>query len=180
MAGHNKWAQIKHQKEVTDKKRGKVFSKLLNSISVAARAESNPSFNPRLRSAIQKAREANVPNENIERAIKKISEPGANLDELTIEAYGPAGSALIAEAITDNRNRTIAEVKKIISDFDGKWAEPKSVIWAFEKNQTEEGIEWKPKFPQSLRGEDLDKLKNLIEKLESHDDIQKVFTNALE
>lgn len=179
MSGHNKWTQIKHQKGAADSKRAKVFSKILNTISIAARTDPNPQFNPRLRSAIQKAKEANVPNNNIERAIKKISEPGHCLDELIIEAYGSAGSAILIEAITDNRNRTIAEIKKIISDCEGKWAEPGSVAWAFEKNQTKEGIEWRAKFPQSLNENDAAKLKSLIEKLELHESVQKTATNAL-
>jgi len=178
MSGHNKWTQIKHQKESVDKKRGKVFSKLLNTVSIAARTDPNPQFNPRLRSAIQKAKEANVPNENIERAIKKVSEPGDNLNELVLEAYGPAGSAVLIEAITDNRNRTVAEIKKIISDCEGKWAEPGSVTWAFEKNQTEGGTEWKAKFPQTLNESDFVKLKNFLDKLESHEDVQRVATSA--
>ena len=179
MSGHNKWSQIKHQKEIADKKRGENFSKILNTISIAARADPDPQFNPQLRSAIQKAKETNVPNENIERAIKKISEPGESLDELIMEAYGPAGSAIVIEAITDNRNRTVAEIKKIISDCKGKWAEPGSVTWAFKKNQTEEGIEWKAKFPQSLSKNDSAELKTFIEKLKLHDNVQKVSTNIL-
>lgn len=178
MSGHNKWSQIKHQKDVADQKRGKIFSKILNTISIAARTDSNPEFNPKLRSAIQKARDLNVPNENIERAIKKILEPDHTLEELVLEAYGPSGSAIVIEAITDNRNRTVAEVKKIISDCEGRWAEPGSVTWAFEKNHTEEGIEWRAKFPQSLESSEMEKLKNFIAKLELHDDIQKTFTNV--
>lgn len=177
MSGHNKWSQIKHQKGAVDQKRGKIFSKLLNTISIAARPDPNPQFNPKLRSAIQKARDLNVPNENIERAIKKISEPGHVLEELVLETYGPSGSALVIEAITDSRNRTVAEIKKIISDCEGRWAEPGSVTWAFEKNHTEEGTEWYAKFPQTLEPNELEKLKIFIEKLESHDDVQKVSTN---
>ncbi len=177
MSGHNKWTQIKHQKGAADQKRAKVFSKLLNTISIAARPDPNPQFNPRLRSAIQKAHEANVPNENIERAIKKVSEPGHVLDELVLEAYGPSGSALIIEAITDSRNRTVAEIKKIISDCEGRWAEQGSVTWAFEKNHTEEGTVWRAKFPQTLGKAESEKLKTFIEKLESHDDVQRVSTN---
>lgn len=179
MSGHNKWTQIKHQKGAVDQKRAKVFSKILNTISIAARTDPNPQFNPRLRSAIQKAKEFNVPNENIDRAIKKISEPGHILDELVLEAYGPSGSAIVIEAITDSRNRTVAEIKKIISDCEGRWAEPGSVTWAFEKIHTEEGIEWRAKFPQPLNETDSIKLKTFIEKLESHDDVQKVFTNIV-
>src|SRR5271155_2827486 len=99
MSGHSHWAGIKHKKEITDKKRGKVFSKLLALISAAAKTEPNPGFNPRLRTAIAKAREASVPQENIERAVKRASEVGGDLNELTFEAYGPGGGAILIEAI---------------------------------------------------------------------------------
>ncbi|MBI3589236.1 MAG: YebC/PmpR family DNA-binding transcriptional regulator [Candidatus Liptonbacteria bacterium] len=178
MSGHNKWGQIKHQKEITDQKRGRVFSKLLNAVSIAARVDQNPQFNPQLRTAIQKAKDANVPNENIERAIKKTSELERNLDELDLEAYGPGGSAILIEAITDNRNRTVAEIKKILSDYSGKWAESGSVTWAFEKKQINHETIWTPKFPQAIIDvNDSLKLKTLIKKLEAHEDIQKVFSN---
>src|SRR3989344_1522407 len=105
MSGHSKWHQIKHKKGAADQKRGVAFSKLLNAISVAAKTESNPDFNPRLRSAVEKARESNVPKDNIERAINKAKE-SSGLEEVLIEAYGPEGVAVIIEAITDNKNRT--------------------------------------------------------------------------
>ncbi|MFH1246668.1 MAG: YebC/PmpR family DNA-binding transcriptional regulator, partial [Candidatus Liptonbacteria bacterium] len=107
MSGHSHWAGIKRQKEVTDQKRGKVFSKLLSLIAAAAKQEPNPDFNPRLRSAVGKARAEKVPAENIERAIKHAAESAANIEELTLEAYGSGGAAIFIEAITDNRNRTI-------------------------------------------------------------------------
>src|SRR5579864_153859 len=111
MSGHSHWAGIKHKKEITDQKRGKVFSKLLAAISAAAKPEPNPEFNPRLRTAILKAKEASVPQENIEHAIKRAAEAGAALEELTFEAYGPGGVAIIIHAISDNRNRTVQEIK---------------------------------------------------------------------
>lgn len=173
MAGHSKWAQIKHQKGVTDQKRGKLFSKLLKAITIAARGDANPQFNVRLRSAIEKAKENQVPAENIERAIKRASEAGENLEELIIEAYGPGGIAILLVAASDSKNRTISEIKKIVGDHGGKWAEPGSVRWAFEF----EGDGWRAKFPQPA-----DKYKNaldaLVGSLEEHDDVQKVYTNA--
>src|SRR5271155_4561781 len=99
MAGHSHWSGIKHKKEITDQKRGKVFSKLLALISAAARSEPNPDFNPRLRTAVAKAREASVPAENIDRAIKRASEASEGFDELIFEAYGPGGVAILIEAI---------------------------------------------------------------------------------
>lgn len=176
MSGHSHWAGIKHKKEVTDQKRGKVFSKLLSAISIAAKSEQNPDFNPRLRTAVEKAKEAAVPQENIERAIKRASESGQNLEELTFEAYGPGGGAILIEAVSNNKNRTVAEVKKILSESSGKWAETGSVRWAF-KPGTERG-EWIAKFPQELSGEDKIKLVALVSALEEHDDVQRVYTNA--
>src|SRR5277367_2681385 len=128
MSGHSHWAGIKHKKEITDQKRAKVFSKLLTLISAAAKTETNPDFNPRLRTAVAKAREATVPADTIDRAIKKASEEG-DLDELLFEAYGPGGSAILAEALSDNRNRTVQEIKLILKEQNGKWAESGSVQW---------------------------------------------------
>jgi transcriptional/translational regulatory protein YebC/TACO1 len=114
-----------------------------------------------------------VPQENIERAIKRAKE-AASLEELIIEAYGPGGCALLIEAISDNKNRTLAEIKKILNDFNAKIATPGSVLWAFEK--TPDG--WQIKFSQPLQPEDLEKAKQLIEELEEQDDVQKVYSNA--
>ena len=172
MSGHNKWSQIKNQKGVADKKRGQLFSKLLKAISAAAKTESNPDFNPRLRSAMEKAKENNVPQENIEREISKASEE-KNLEDLTVEAYGPEGAALIIEAITDNRNRTISEIKHILSENGAKIANPGTVLWAFEKKDGE----WKPKFPQQISDKNKKKLSDLIAALEEHDDVQNITAN---
>lgn len=173
MSGHNKWTQIKHKKAITDKKRSQIFSKLLRAISVAAKQEANPQFNPTLRSAIDKARESNVPQENIERAIKKSQDLGA-VEELLIEAYGPDGVALLIKAVTDNRNRTVAEVKKILSDHKGKWADPGSVLWTFDKT----GDGWEAKFPQVLTDTSYESLESLMEALDDHDDVDELFTSA--
>lgn len=173
MSGHSKWHQIKHKKGAADQKRGALFSKLLAAITVAAKTEPNPDFNPRLRTAIQKAKEENVPAENIERAIKRASEAGQNLEELIIEAYGPGGAAMLIEAATDNKNRTIPEIKKILSNAGGKWAEPGSVLWAFQKSP--EG--WEAKFTQPASVENKEKLTALVAELEEHSDVQRVYTN---
>jgi YebC/PmpR family DNA-binding regulatory protein len=180
MSGHNKWSQIKHKKGVSDVKRGNLFSKLLRAISIAAKDEPNPQFNPRLRTAVETAKEALVPAENIERAINKASEQ-KDLSEMVIEAYGPEGSAIIIEAITDNTNRTISEVKKILSDHGAKFANQGSVLWAFDApiKGNPEAAEWKAKFPQSISEESKEKLEKLIEALDEHDDVQNVFTNIV-
>jgi YebC/PmpR family DNA-binding regulatory protein len=174
MSGHSHWAGIKHKKEITDQKRGKVFSKLLTLISAAARTEPNPDFNPRLRTAVAKAREAAVPAENIERAIKRASEATEGLDELLFEAYGPAGVAILIEAISSSRNRTVQEIKNILKDHSGKWAEIGSVQWAFEK--TADG--WMAKNSQEISEDDGEKLARLIDALEDNDDVQNVYTTA--
>ena len=168
MAGHNKWTQIKHQKGIADKKRGLIFSKVLKAVSVAARDEPNPQFNLRLRTLIEKAKDANVPQENINRAIQKTKE-AESLEELVIEAYGPGGIALIIEAITDSRNRTVAEIKHLLTENEAKIAEPGSVRWAFEGD--------KPKFPQEAGEQDRIKIEKLIQKLNDRDDVQGIITN---
>lgn len=175
MSGHSHWKQIQHQKGAADQKRAKIFSKLLIAISIAAKAEPNPQFNPRLRTTIEKAKENKVPQENIERAIKKASE-SKNLEEVLVEAYGPEGSALIVEAITDNKNRTISEIKNILNENSAKIANPGSVLWAF--NPPVSGSGWSAKFPQPISDAGKTQLQTLVEALEDHDDIQKVTTNV--
>src|SRR3989338_3436736 len=148
MSGHSKWKQIQHKKGAADLKRGRIFSKLLRAISIAAKTEPNPQFNPRLRSAIEKAKENNVPADNIERAVSKASEQ-KNLEDVTIEAYGPEGAALIIQAITDNTNRTVNEIRNILNERGAKMATPGSVLWAFNA-QTAGGQEYAAKFPQPI------------------------------
>jgi YebC/PmpR family DNA-binding regulatory protein len=135
MSGHSKWSTIKHKKALLDQKRGKVFSQLVRQIQIAARDNPDPSTNPSLRVLVDKAKFANMPNDNIERAIKKGSgqEDGSVIEELTLEAYGPTGSAFLIEAITDNHNRTVAEMKHLIERNGGHMAEKGSVAWLFEK-----------------------------------------------
>lgn len=177
MSGHSKWSQIKHKKGATDRKKAVLFSKLLAAIAAAARTESDPEYNPRLRSAIDAAREAQVPQDNIERAIKRSGEAG-DMEELTLEAYGPGGSAILITAITNNRNRTVNEIKHLLSATSGKWAESGSVAWAFEPIQTEAGQDWQPKFLQEISLEERAKLETLLEALDEHPDTQEIHTNA--
>ena len=136
MSGHSKWSQIKHKKAITDAKKGKIFSKMVRLISVAAMAKGkDPEANPTLRTLIDTARSLNMPIENIERAILKGAGEmeGAQIEEFTIEAYGPGGSALVIEGTTDNTNRSISEIKFLLSEHDGKLANPGSVLWLFER-----------------------------------------------
>jgi YebC/PmpR family DNA-binding regulatory protein len=137
MAGHSKWAQIKHKKAVTDARRGAHFTKLARAIQVAAReGGGDPSGNPALTLAIQKAKDARMPKDNIERAIAKGTGADTDADAIetvVYEGYGPAGVAVLVEALTDNRNRTGAEVRHIFKGSGGNLGEPGSVAWVFEK-----------------------------------------------
>jgi YebC/PmpR family DNA-binding regulatory protein len=173
MSGHNKWGQIKHKKAITDQKRAKIFTKLLAAIQVAAREETNPDFNPRLRTAVLKAKEANVPQENIERAINRAKDNPT--EELLIEAYGPSGTAFLITAITDSRNRTISEIKKLLSDNGAKFAEQGSVQWMFQA--TPEG-DWSPKFEQPIDEKTREEIGSLMEILDDHQDVSDIYTNA--
>jgi len=136
MSGHSKWAGIKHKKALVDARRGKLFSKLNKEITVAARSGGgDPEANPRLRTAIQKAKSANMPQDNIERAVKKGTGelPGLSYEEITYEGYGPGGVAVMVETATDNKNRTTAEVRNIFSKRGGNLAGSGSVSWIFQK-----------------------------------------------
>lgn len=137
MAGHSHWASIKHKKGVTDAKKGKAFSKIARMITVAARrGGGNPEMNPRLQLAISKARAVNMPKDNIERAIQKgTGEGGADTElfECMYEGYGPGGVALMVEIVTDNKNRTPPEIRKIFERFGGNMGESGCVSWMFEK-----------------------------------------------
>jgi YebC/PmpR family DNA-binding regulatory protein len=136
MAGHSKWAQIKHKKAAVDAKRGKIFSKLAKEISVAARlGGGDPSMNPRLRTVIEKAKSANMPQENIKRAIQKGTGelPGTSYEEATYEGYGPGGVAMLIEVLTDNKNRTVAEIRHLMNKHGGSLGEAGCVSWIFEK-----------------------------------------------
>ncbi|MFZ2149949.1 MAG: YebC/PmpR family DNA-binding transcriptional regulator [Minisyncoccia bacterium] len=177
MSGHNKWAQIKHKKAITDSKKSKIFSKLVRFIAVEARL-SGGKESPGLRSAIEKAKKVNMPAENIERAIKKASEPSAQMDAITYEAYGPGGVGIIIETLTDSKNRTAQDVKHILSKNGFALGGIGSVVWAFQKEVTPEGLVWKPTSAVSLSDEDLMLLEKLVEDLEENDDVQDVYTNA--
>ncbi|MFH1111787.1 MAG: YebC/PmpR family DNA-binding transcriptional regulator [Patescibacteria group bacterium] len=134
MSGHSKWSTIKRQKGVTDAKRSQLFTKLIRAITIAARTGPDPVSNFKLRLAIDRARLANMPKDNIERAIKRGSGEDSTviLEEVVYEVYGPGGAALIIEAITDNRNRISGEVKNVLSHYGGRLAEANSVRWQFE------------------------------------------------
>ncbi len=173
MSGHNKWSQIKNRKGAQDAKKSLAFSKLLALVVVAAKTSPDPDKNPRLRAAIQRARDSNVPLENIERAINKAAEQ-KDLTEVLIEAYGPEGIGMLIEGITDNTNRTISEVRHLLDENGAKMAGQGGVSWSFER--TPSG--WQVKMPQPASEEAKKRIQELIVILEEHNDIQRVFTNA--
>jgi len=236
MSGHSKWASIKHKKGAADAKRGRVFTKLIREITVAAReGGGNPDMNPSLRTAITRANDANMPKDNIDKAIKKGTGelPGVTYESCAFEGYGPGGVAIIVEALTDNKNRASAEIRNIFSKRGGNMAGVGSVAWIFtskgyiliDKAQINEdelfsvsvdagaedvkagdknyevfcdpkdfegvkaafktkGIKWETaelaKVPNStikITGNEAKQLLSLIETLEDHDDVQKVYAN---
>ena len=136
MAGHSKWANIKHKKAAQDAKRGKVFTKIIKELMVSSKiGGSDPESNPRLRQAISSAKAANMPNDTMKRAIQKGAGEleGVNYEENTYEGYGPGGVAIIMDVMTDNKNRTVAEIRHLMSKYDGNLTENGSVSWMFEK-----------------------------------------------
>ena len=135
MSGHSHFSSIKHKKSLEDEKRGKIFSKMARVISVAAKEGTDPASNSKLRQALDEAKNFNMPKGNIERAIKRGSgeTKEGKLEEVNYEAFGPGGIAVIIEAITDNKNRTLAEIKHVLQKYNGKLAESGSVKWLFER-----------------------------------------------
>ena len=136
MSGHSKWHTIKHKKGAADAKRGKVFTRIIKELTVAARAGGgDPDANPRLRTIIAEAKSVNMPADNIKRAIQRGTGelPGVSYEEVSYEGYGPGGAALIIEVLTDNRNRTVGEIRHLLSKHGGNLGETNSVAWMFDK-----------------------------------------------
>ncbi|KKS83386.1 MAG: transcriptional regulator [Parcubacteria group bacterium GW2011_GWA2_43_11] len=175
MSGHSKWSTIKHKKAATDVKRGKVFSKIAHLITVESRLVRGDVNSPSLKTLIQKAKAENMPKENIERAVLKGAggENGSN-EQITYEMYGPGGVAILIEVYTDNRNRTVAELKHLVSKLGYQLAEPGAASWAFGK----EGAEWKAVTTILVDEEVKEKLNALLNVLEEYDDVEYVYTNA--
>ena len=136
MSGHSKWHTIKHKKGAADAKRGKVFTRIIKELTVAARAGGgDPDSNPRLRTIVAEAKSVNMPADNIKRAIQRGTGelPGVNYDEITYEGYGPGGAAIIIETLTDNKNRTVGELRHMLGKYGGNLAAENSVAWMFDK-----------------------------------------------
>ena len=238
MAGHSKWSNIRHRKGVQDSKRGKIFTKIIKEITVAARLHGGEQeSNPRLRKAVTNARSNNIPQDNIARAIKKGTGEleGVSYEEMLYEGYGPSGIAILIEVITDNKNRTVSELRHILNKNNGNLAEPGSVAWMFDRkgeilisdfsgdeeklfddiinsgaddiekiengylvttDQSEllnakDALEKKghniksadvimvPKSTQEVNEEDQEKIIDLMETIDNHDDVNQVYSNFL-
>ncbi len=175
MAGHSKWAKLKHVKGKTDAQKAKLFSKLVRFITVEVKKAKGDKNAPGVRTAVEKARAANMPLDNIERALSKASGEGAELEQVTYEAYGPGGCALVLEAYTDNRNRTVQELKHLLALHGGSLANPGAAMWAFQKNA--EG-KLEAMMPIELSDDDAQKMAELSDALEEHDDINEIYTSA--
>ena len=238
MAGHSKWSNIRHRKGAQDSKRGKIFTKIIKEITVAARLHGgDQESNPRLRKAVTNARSNNIPQDNIARAIKKGTGEleGVSYEEMLYEGYGPNGIAILIEVITDNKNRTVSELRHILNKNNGNLAEPGSVAWMFDRkgeilisdfsgdeeklfddiinsgaddiekiengylvttDQSEllnakDALEKKghniksadvimvPKSTQEVNEEDQEKIIDLMETIDNHDDVNQVYSNFL-
>ena len=174
MAGHSKWANIKHKKAAKDAKRGKIFTRHAKNIQVESRLAGGDVNSPGLRTAIEAAKKDNVPKENIERAVAKGSGVGGEvLERITYEAYGPGGVAIVIETLTDSRNRTAAEIRHLLSKNGVELANPGAATWAF----TKQGTEWIPQTTVDISDTEMEKLEALVEAIEDHDDVQQVFVN---
>jgi len=176
MSGHSHWAGIKHRKGLNDAKRAKVFTKLAKPIVIAAReGGGNPDNNFKLRLAIDKAKELNMPKENIDRAIKRGTGElkGAIIEEIIYEAFGPGGIMMIIKTTTDNKNRTVNEIKTILTKFGGKFGGQGSVMWNFEFYDSQ----YKPKNTIEIDEKTKNDYEKLLEQLDEQDDVEEIYDN---
>ena len=192
MAGHSHWAGIKHKKGRADKERSKIFSKLTREITVAAKlGDKDPDMNPRLRTAIQAAKQANMPKENISRAISKSEMSGnKNYENLRYEGFGPSNVGIIIETLTDNKNRSASSIRTILQKNGGRLGESGSTTHMFsncgiihiDKKKIEtfdySSIEWRPLNYLDLNRDQSEQVLEVLSALEELDDVQNIFTNA--
>jgi len=176
MSGHSKWSQIKHQKSATDAAKSRVFARYARLIALESKKSNGTLSAPGLSVAIARAKAANMPKENIERAIAKgASKDAGNLEQIIYEAYGPGGVAFIIDALTDNKNRTTQEIKHLLSLHGIEIAGPGAASWAFTKT----GERYAPNEPLiEIEGADEERLSLILEALDEHEDAQQIFTNA--
>jgi transcriptional/translational regulatory protein YebC/TACO1 len=180
MSGSNRWSKIKREKKKKDKKRSKKFSKLVKKIEHEARRCDGDRNDPGLQQAIDEAKEADMPKDNIEDAIERATTEAEGSEEITYEAYGPGGSQLVIEAETDNRNKSAAEIRHILDEHGHDLAEPNAVIWAFEKSHDEDGYrKWSPASTMELGENDKQALEKIISGLNENQEVRKVFTNVV-
>jgi len=176
MSGHSKWSQIKRQKSVTDAARSRVFSRFARLIALESKKANGLLSAPGLAVAIARAKAANMPKDNIERAVAKgISKDSGDLEQVLYEAYGPGGVAILVDALTDNKNRTTQEIKHLLVLHSIELENPGAASWAFTKS----GGAYLPNEPLiEVAGADEERLSAVLEALDEHDDVQQVFTNA--
>lgn len=178
MSGHSKWSQIKRQKGAADQKKGQLFGKISKLISMAAKSDPNPSTNLRLATVIEQARAVNMPKDNIDRAIKRSADKDASiLTEITVQALAPGGVGLIITAVTDNKNRTISEIKNILAKHESKMADEGSLSWQFEKKIGPQGIIWEAKYPAEVDAASRVALEQLFGKLDQNDDVDEIYSS---
>ena len=176
MSGHSKWSQIKRQKSVTDAAKSRIFSRYARLIALESKKANGVLSAPGLSVAVARAKSANMPKENIERAITKgASKDSGSLEQVVYEAYGPGGVAILIDALTDNKNRTTQEVKHLLVEQGVELAAPGAASWAF----TKIGAAYTPNEPLiDIAGEEETRLGTILEALDEHEDVQQVFTNA--
>ena len=174
MAGHNKWSKIRHKKAVTDAKKSKIFGKIVRLIAAKSKKSGGNKEDPELRAAIEQAKAVSMPSQNIERAISKgTSGEAETLETITYEAYGPGGCAILIDTLTDNRNRTAAEIRHILTKHNCSVGAPGSASWIF----TRKNNEAEPNTTIPLSEEDNKKLEALVSELMDQDDTQEIYTN---
>lgn len=175
MSGHNKWSKIKRQKGATDSQKSKIFSKYSKLITTESKKAKGDVNSPSLAFIIEKAKKDNMPNDTIDRAVKKgLGNEAGSMEAITYEGYGPGGCALIIDALTDNRNKAAQEIKHILSKNGASLAEMGAASWAFKK----ENREWVATVTIPLEDADLESLAQIVEELEDNDEVQAVYTNA--
>ncbi len=175
---HSQWEKKKLKKAANGKDTHKIFTKMVRLIMSEAKKCNGDRNSDGLKAAIVKAKGVSLPSDNIDRAIKKASEPSLQMDNITYEAYGPGGVGIIIETLTDSKNRTAQNIKHILSEKGSSLAGIGSVVWAFQKEISPEGVVWKPTTTVSPSLEELELLEKLIDNLEENDDVQEVYTNA--
>ncbi len=175
---HSQWEKKKLKKAANGKDTHKIFTKMVRLIMSEAKKCNGDRNSDGLKAAIFKAKGVSLPSDNIDRAIKKASEPSMQMDAITYEAYGPGGVGIIIETLTDSRNRTAQEIKHILTKNGFSLAGIGSVSWGFKKEISPEGLVWKPNLYTPLTDTDLELLEKLVDDLEGDDDVQDVFTNA--